>query len=346
MTANLDSQDISRRTLLRGTAIGTAGSGLGLLATPKRAVAAQEEDRALPPADPNETYVMVTFLSGIEFWVPARRGMEEAAALFGVSASYQGTPEYDAQAEATVLDQVIATNPAGLIVTAQNPEALAPSIDRAIDQGIALVMFDSDSPMSKRPSIVAVDNRAGGASAARFIGEAAGGSGSVAIITKPGQFNLDQRQAGFEETLAAEFPEMSIAGVSDALGFADRESQAGGAFIQANPDLVGMFSTGSTGVYNAVPAVKEAGKLDQLTLVSFDIDQALVEGIQSGDIDATVVQGAYNMGFWAMIQSYMLKHGLDRPVADYEAAGISPLPPYTDAGVFLATSENIEYFAG
>jgi ABC-type sugar transport system substrate-binding protein len=40
---------------------------------------------------PNERYVMVTFLSGIEFWVPARKGMEHAAKQLGVQASYQGT---------------------------------------------------------------------------------------------------------------------------------------------------------------------------------------------------------------------------------------------------------------
>ena len=39
----------------------------------------------------NERYVMVTFLSGIEFWVPARKGMEQAAKQLGVQANYQGT---------------------------------------------------------------------------------------------------------------------------------------------------------------------------------------------------------------------------------------------------------------
>jgi ribose transport system substrate-binding protein len=36
---------------------------------------------------PNERYVMITFLSGIEFWVPARKGMEHAAKQLGVQAS-------------------------------------------------------------------------------------------------------------------------------------------------------------------------------------------------------------------------------------------------------------------
>ena len=85
---------------------------------------------------PNERYVMVTFLSGIEFWVPARKGMEHAAKQLGVQASYQGTEKYDAIDEARVLDQVIASQPTGILVTAQNPEALRPTIDKAVDAGI------------------------------------------------------------------------------------------------------------------------------------------------------------------------------------------------------------------
>ena len=106
----------------------------------------------------DERYVMITFLSGIEFWVPARKGMEHAAKQLGVKTVYQGTEKYDAIDEARVLEQVLAGGPTGILITAQNPDALRPGIDKAIASGVSVVMFNSDSPKSKRPVFLAGDN--------------------------------------------------------------------------------------------------------------------------------------------------------------------------------------------
>ena len=116
---------------------------------------AQQDQVVLQGAKPlpnDKRYVMVTFLSGIEFWVPARKGMEHAAKQLGVQASYQGTEKYDPIHEARVLEQVIASKPTGILVTAQNPDALRPTINKAIDAGISVVRLR----LACRPGVASI----------------------------------------------------------------------------------------------------------------------------------------------------------------------------------------------
>lgn len=293
---------------------------------------------------PNERYVMVTFLSGIEFWKPAFAGMQHAAEQLGIEAVYQGTELYDAQAQATVLEQVIATKPNCIITTAQQPEALRPYIDKAMDAGIPVVQFDSDSPKSKRLAFLATDNYNAGAAAATIMGKLTGGKGAVGIITTPGQLNLDQRSQGFSDTITREFPDMRVIGECKGLGDYALAAGCASGFLQGNPDMTGIFSTGSDGGPASVQAFREAGKLGQIKIVGFDIDQATIEGIEKGEIDATIVQAAWNMGYWSTWFCYAVVHNMVQPLPDYKAAGISPLPAVVDTGTYIVTKDNVQFF--
>jgi len=294
-------------------------------------------------AEATEKYVMCTFLSGIEFWIPCYNGMKAAAKQLGVEALYQGTEEYDAMAQATVLDQIIATNPTGIITTAQNADALQPTIDKAVDAGIPLVMFDSDSPKSKRAVFLAGDNYQFGVKAAQMMAKLCGEKGKLLITTTVGQLNMEQRAGGFKDTIEKDYPNMSIVAITEE--GADYESQAKNVapVLQANQDLAGIWSTGSMGP-GAVQAVKEAGKAGQVKIITMDIDSRLMELIEAGDVAATYVQGGWNMGYWSMKMVYDLKHGLLNPIANWKEANISPLPNYVDTGGFIVTKENVQFF--
>src|SRR5687768_6558152 len=94
-------------------------------------------------AQGDQTYYMVSFLSGISYWVDAFRGMQDAAEYLGVEAVYTGTPEYDITAEVRVLEETLGQQPDGVVLTVIQAEGLQPTIDAAIDAGTPLVTFDA-----------------------------------------------------------------------------------------------------------------------------------------------------------------------------------------------------------
>ncbi|WP_026486584.1 substrate-binding domain-containing protein [Caldanaerobius polysaccharolyticus] len=293
----------------------------------------------------SEKYVMVTFVSGIEYWKGAYKGMQDAANNLGVTAQYTGANEYDINQEVTVLEQVIAQKPSGILVTAINPDALKEPIDKAIKEGIPVVTFDADSPKSSRYSYLGTSNYDAGVVAARTLAKLVGGKGEVGVITIPGQLNHEERTAGFKDTIAKEFPNMKVVSVQDGKSDQVASAQAMGSMMQAHPNLVGVFTTeASTGV-GAATAVKEANKVGKVHIVSFDTDKGTLDNIKEGVIDATIAQGTWNMGYWGMMFLYNIKHNLVHPVGgNWQQAKVAPLPASVDTGVNVVTKDNVNYF--
>jgi len=69
-------------------------------------------------AQANETYGMVVFLKGSEFFNWCYAGMVDAAKELGVKTELQGPADWDATKEAIAIDQLVAKKEAGILATA------------------------------------------------------------------------------------------------------------------------------------------------------------------------------------------------------------------------------------
>lgn len=300
---------------------------------------------SLAKAQTDQTYYMVSFLSGIDFWKDAFRGMQDAAEYLGVEAIYTGTPEYDLTSEVRVLDETIAQQPDGILLTVMQADGLLPSINAAIDAGIPLVTFDSDSPASKRYAFLGTGNYYAGQVAARYVGPLVG-AGKAAIVTVPSQNNLNQRTQGFLDTLAAEFPDV-VSG--DAFIVDNQNTQEGAAtglaaLLQAEPDIAGVFSTNASAAVGSAQALREAGLTESVHHIGFDFDEGTLDLIDSGQLGGTLAQGTWQMGFWGLLFAYMVRNSKIESVGDWMAAGISPLPPNVDTGVVVINQSNSQFW--
>lgn len=324
---------MNRREFLKRSSVAAAA---GMLAT---------QGLSLAKAQGDQTYYMVSFLSGIDYWKDAFRGMQDAAEYLGVEAIYTGTPEYDITAEVRVLEETLAQQPDGVVLTVIQADALQPTIDAAIDNGTALVTFDADSPLSKRYSFLGTGNYYAGVVAARYIGPLVG-AGKAAVITVPSQNNLALRTQGFIDTLMAEFPDV----VSGDSFIVDNQNTAEGAasglaaLLQAEPDITGVFSTNASAAVGSSQALREAGVIESVHHIGFDFDEGTLDLIDSGQLGATLAQGTWQMGYWGMMYAYAVRNAMIESVSDWQAAGISPLPPNVDTGVVVINQSNSQFW--
>mgnify|MGYP001342056008 CR=1 FL=1 len=294
-------------------------------------------------ADSNEEYYMVTFLSGIEYWKGCYKGFEAAGKLYGVKTIYAGAAEYDVNQAVTVFEQIIANNPAGIAVSCINPDAYKEPIQKAMDAGIPVVTFDADSPDSGRYSFLATGNVAAGETAAKYLAEALGGKGDVAVVTLPGQLNHEERTQGFVSKIESDYPDMKVVQTANGGGEQTTAAQAAAGILQANPSVVGLFCTDATSGVGAVAAITENNRTD-VKIVSFDTDKGTLDAIKDGTISASIAQGTWNMGFWSFQMLFQLKHELINPTDGWKEKGINPLPPYIDTGVNVVTKDNVDAF--
>ncbi len=266
--------------------------------------------------------------------------MRDAATFLGVKAKYTGAVLYDIGAEVDVLETVISQGPDGILLTVIDPDGLQATIDNAVSQDLPLVTFDADSPRSKRYGFVGTNNYKAGVVAARYLGTLLR-EGKVAISSVPTQLNHIQRRAGFNDTLKAEFPNIVT---SDALTVDDESTLTVAAtkmtsLLTTNADIRGIFATESQGGAGVAQAVAETGKTD-IKIVAFDYDPATLDLIDQNKISATLAQSTWQMGFWGMLQLYMVRNERIKSVSDWRGAGISPLPVNVDTGVVVVTKDN------
>ncbi|RIV28142.1 sugar ABC transporter substrate-binding protein [Alicyclobacillaceae bacterium I2511] len=288
----------------------------------------------------SQTYYMVTFLSGIEYWKGIYAGMEAAAKDLHVQAVYTGAPQYDINQEVTTMEQLIAKKPAGILVSSMNAQAMTPVINQAIAAGIPVISFDSDAPNSQRYAYLGTSNAQAGQIGADYLGKQLGGKGEVAIITTPGELNLDQRVQGFESEIQSKFPGVKVVAVQNGNSSQITSAQVTSALLQTHPHLDGIFAVEADEGTGAATAVKEANR-SSVKIVSFDMNTATLDQIKQGLITATIAQGEWSMGFWGLMDAYTVHNNLATPVPNWKQDGVDPVPPSVDTGVTVITKQNV-----
>lgn len=294
--------------------------------------------------DIGETYVMVTFSAGIEYWKSAIKGFEDAATDRNVSVEYRGATQYDSHEQITVLEQVIAKKPAGIAISAINPYELNSTINKAIDAGIPVVLFDSDAPASDANAFLGTNNYSAGVTGAQKMADLLGGKGNVAVITLPNQLNNKERTNGFVETIRKEYPNMKVVAIKDGKGDQLQSEKAAADIIKSYPDIQGIFATeanGGVGIADAAQSLKK-----DMKIISFDTDKRTLDKIKEGAISASLAQGTWNMGYWSLQFLFQHHHGNSKLQADRQSKQSAVIPDNVDTGISIVTKENVEeYYA-
>lgn len=296
--------------------------------------------------DISEKYVMVTFSAGIEYWKSAIKGFEDAATDRNVSIEYRGATQYDSHEQITVLEQVIAKKPAGIAISAINPYELNSTINKAIEAGIPVVLFDSDAPASNAHSFLGTNNYTAGVTGAHKMADLLGEKGKVAVITLPNQLNNKERTDGFVETVQKEYPNMEVVAIRDGKGDQLKSEKAATEIMNSYPDIQGIFATEANGGVGIAEATQSLKMDKKIKIISFDTDKRTLDKIKEGVISASLAQGTWNMGYWSLQFLFQHHHGISSLPSANRSDQSTILPEYVDTGISIVTKENVEeYYA-
>jgi len=242
------------------------------------------------------------------FFVSIHAGVDAAAKEFGIDVLWNGPreeTEYSRQIE--IVDSMIARHVDGLAISATDHSALVKPVERAIEAGIPVTVFDSGLDITGYVTFVATDNYAAGQTAARRLAALVHSKGKVAeLMHKPGGMSTVDRERGFEEVMAKEFPAIQV--VARQYGMADRAKsrQAAEDILTAHPDLDGMFASAEANSIGAVQAIKSRGLSGKIKLVTFDSSDMHIQALKDGTIDLMLVQDPYRIGYEA-VRSLVMK---------------------------------------
>ena len=278
-----------------------------------------------------------------DYWQSAAAGFTKAAAEYGVTAEIRGPDGFDPQAEVTEFRSVVALKPSGILVSVANEEMMRPEIDAAMAAGIPVVTIDSDAPTSHRLFFIGTNNLQAGRLGGQRILDKLHGKGNLVFYTMP-QTNMDERLKGYKDVFA-DHPGIKVVEVFNIKG------DSGNAFDRTQHWLTekgvehidAFVCLEASAGKDVAEAVKRNNATDRL-IVAMDTDEATLNLVKSGLIDATVAQKPYTMAFYGLKQLDDIHHYPVDFKKDYSTDSFSPFPRFVDTGVSLVDKVNVDLY--
>lgn len=271
----------------------------------------------------------------VPFFDDVNTGAAEAAEAAGVGYQWVAPQNTQGATQVKIMEDLIARQVDGIAISVNEPKSVERIIQSAVDQGIAVLTFDSDSADSGRSMYIGTINKQAGVTMGEAMAEALGGAGRVAIVTgQLGASNLNERIEGVKEALAAH-PDIEIVateGTDDDLARAVSVTEA---ILRSNPELDGMLAVSQVGgpAISKVLAQQEfADRKETTTVFAFDDLPDTIKGVQEGYIEGIMVQRPVTMGRLAV----------EHLVAQIEGTETDPMD--VDTGVTVVGADNLDSY--
>jgi len=238
-----------------------------------------------------------------EFWKSVHAGAEQAAAEAGnVEILWKGPLlEQDRDKQISVVEDFITSEVDGICLAPVDSQSLITPVEHAKDAGIPTVIFDSAlDDESIIVSYAATDNRRGGELAAQTLGESLNGQGDVVLLRyNPGSESTLQREEGFLETLAKEFPKINILSSNQYAGTTVEEALrvAQQVLIKYEDELDGIFAVCELNNTGVLGALRNEGVAGKVKFVAFDPNPPLIDAMAEGQLAGIVLQDPVKMGY-------------------------------------------------
>jgi len=235
------------------------------------------------------------------FWTYARRGTEKAKAeLPNVEIEFKINSETTAAGQQRIVDDLLAKGVDGIAISPVDPQNQTQLINRAAKQALVFTQ-DSDAPQSERACYIGTDNTAAGRQAGELVKEALPEGGRIMVFVgmKDAQ-NAKERFSGLKQALEGSKVEIIDLRTDDADTVRAKRNAAD--TLVKYPDISGMVGLWAYNGPAILGAVKEAGKIGKVKIVTFDEEDETLAGIKEGAIHATVVQQPFQFGYQSMIK--------------------------------------------
>jgi simple sugar transport system substrate-binding protein len=294
----MTSASFTRRDFLKAGGVGLAGAALfgaagcggqgsesgGKSGLTDRSDIRIEMPTHMIPPDPN-TAIM-------------QNGAEQAAADMGVDVKFRGPDQFSIPEIQQIFESSIATDPSGIAATCPDPDALGPLIEKAVNQGIPVVLFNAgqdDWEEFGALTYVGQTELEAGIEAGKRMAES-GVKNALCVNHQQGQLVLDTRCEGFDQGVGGNVKQVAVDG-SDPTAMRNGIQTS----LKQNPDVDGMLTLGPDAAIQALRAVEATGRQDSVKVATFDISPEVLKAVQKGDLLFAIDQQMYLQTYQSIV---------------------------------------------
>jgi rhamnose transport system substrate-binding protein len=273
-------------------------------------------------AEPKRIALVVKAL-GIGFFEAANKGAEEAAKELGdVEIIYTGPTDTTAEGQIEVINALIAQKVDAIAISANDTDALVPTLKKAMDRGITVISWDSgvakdgrqmhlnpsSSPLIGNMIIkLAADNLPDG--------------GDVAVLSATSTSTNQNTWIAEMNKVMGNYPGINVVATVYGDDLADKSYREATGLMQTYPNLKAIIAPTSVGIVAAAQAVEDAGKVGQVNVTGLGLPSEMAGHVHAGSSKSFAIWNPIDLGYAATMIAYNLASGK----ATAEAGGTIPM---------------------
>ncbi|HEY0943495.1 MAG TPA: rhamnose ABC transporter substrate-binding protein [Steroidobacter sp.] len=309
-------------------------------------------ERSQGPGDGGKLRIGIVAKSlGNGFFDAVHKGADEAAGTLGAEIIFTGPTTPTAEGQIETLNALIAQRVDAIAISANDPDAVVPTLQRAMQRGIKVISYDSAVAKAGRAVHLAPSSdELIGQTVAQLAAELAPeGKGKVAVVSAtPTSTNQNSWLANMQQTLP-QHPGLELVSVVYGDDVADKSYRETVALVKQHPDLAVIVSLSSVGIVAAAKAIEDQGLAGKVKVTGLGLPSELVGYVRKGVVPKFAIWNPIDLGYAATQVAAHLARGetpdsglsLERiGTVTFDADGVGAM-----AKPFIYDESNVEQFA-
>lgn len=262
--------------------------------------------------DPSKHYVaLICKSTQSSFFKAVFAGASAASTEYNLTVSYDGpSSEEDEKTQNKLISQAVKDGAEVIVLSAVDYNANAVAVEEAANKGIQIIIIDSDVNSQAVGCHIGTDNYKAGEMAGEAVLNSKEEVLNIGIINfDKNSANGQQREKGFKDKMLEDerahiVETFYVNSNIEAARLGTKELLAAHSEINV---IVTFNEWTSLGVGYAI---SELGLKDKVMVVAFDNHVISVGMLESGEVDALIVQNPYAMGYLGVEYAYKYIYGL------------------------------------
>jgi rhamnose transport system substrate-binding protein len=264
------------------------------------------------PAVAQERIALVVKSLGNGFFDAANRGAQEAAEeIGGVEVIYTGPTTATAEGQIEIINSLISQGVDAIAVSANDPDALVPSLQRAMEAGIKVISWDSGvAPEGRQVHLNPSDTDLIGETIIKLAADYLPEGGDVAILSASSTAtNQNAWIDAAKKVLPEKFPNINLVAVVYGDDDSVKSTNEAQGLIDSYPDLDAIIAPTTVGVVAAAQVVTDRNLIGKINVTGLALPSEFKQFIDNGASQAVALWNPIDLGYSAVQIAHQLVTG-------------------------------------
>jgi len=259
-------------------------------------------DKQSGDAGEKKKFAIIFKNTGNPYGEKEMEGYKKAIEELGHEVILKAPDQATAEAQITMIDELITQKVDSIAIVANDPDALQPALEKAAKAGIKVISLDSAvNAQSRLVHINQADPERIGRTLVQGMVEMIGGSGEIAILSATSQATnqniwIEWMKKELEDPKYADVKLVKVAYGDD---LRDKSVSETEALLKSYPNLKGIISPTTVGIAAAGKVITDKGLKDTVQLTGLGLPSEMAEYIENGICQWMYLWNPIDVGYLA-----------------------------------------------